>query len=64
MTISISAYDLDGADFLELAVAADAAGFDALWLGEHVVLPLAYGSDHPTSGTEAEQHHIGPIVQC
>ena len=63
MTISISAYDLSGTDFLELAVAADAAGFDTLWLGEHVVLPLGYGSDHPTTGTEAEQHHIGPIVQ-
>jgi probable F420-dependent oxidoreductase len=63
MTISISAYDMNAADFLELAVAADGAGFDALWLGEHVVLPLAYGSDHPTSGTETEQHHAGPIVQ-
>ena len=40
-----------------------AAGFDSLWLGEHVVLPLAYGSDHPTSGSETEQHHTGPIVQ-
>jgi probable F420-dependent oxidoreductase len=63
MTISISAYDMRATDFLDLAVAADAAGFDAIWLGEHVVLPLAYDSDHPTSGIEGEQHHAGPIVQ-
>jgi len=62
MTIGISAYDMPAPELLALAVAADQLGFDALWLGEHVVLPVGYGSDHPTSGETAAQHHSGPIV--
>jgi probable F420-dependent oxidoreductase len=63
MTISISAYDMSAPEFLDLAAAADAAGFDAVWLGEHVVLPVDYASEHPTHGGADEQHHGGPIVQ-
>ncbi len=63
MTISISAYDMNAPDFLDLAAAADAAGFDAVWLGEHVVLPVDYASEHPTHGGADGQHHSGPIVQ-
>ena len=46
----------------ELAVAADEAGFDAVWLGEHVVLPVGYSSEHPTAGTGGHEHIAGPIV--
>ena len=34
----------------------------SLWLGEHIVLPADYGSEHPTTGDTAHQHHPGPIV--
>ena len=46
----------------ELARAADAAGFDSLWLGEHVVLPIGFTTAHPTAAEPGEQHHRGPIV--
>jgi probable F420-dependent oxidoreductase len=63
MTISICAYNMAAGDLLALAVEADQLGFDALWLGEHIVLPVDYGSDHPTSGANNDEHHIaGPIV--
>lgn len=50
-------------DMLELAVAADEAGFDGIWLGEHIVLPVDYHSEHPSTGTEAHHHVSGPIVK-
>jgi probable F420-dependent oxidoreductase len=60
--IGLSAYDISASELVRLAVAADEAGFHSLWLGEHVVLPLDYESDHPTTGDTAHQHHTGPIV--
>lgn len=60
--VGLSAYNIDTADLLDLAVAADQLGFESLWLGEHIVLPLDYASEHPTSGGTAHLHHTGPIV--
>jgi probable F420-dependent oxidoreductase len=62
MRVGLCAYDIGGRDLVELARAADELGFDSLWLGEHVALPVAYGSEHPTHGGGAHQHHAGPIV--
>ena len=62
MSVGISVYDMTASDVRELAVAADAAGFDAVWLGEHVVLPVDYSSEHPTAGTGGHEHITGPIV--
>jgi len=61
-TIGISAYDMDAVDLVDLARAADEAGFDAVWLGEHVVLPVEYSTPHPTKKEAGVQHHTGPIV--
>jgi probable F420-dependent oxidoreductase len=41
----------DGPDAVELAQAAEAAGFDSLWTVEHVVVPHAYQSRYPYSPT-------------
>lgn len=62
MKVSLSVYDIDARDFVELARAADEAGFSDIWLGEHVVLPVDYQSTHPTAGHSAHQHHAGPII--
>ena len=62
MRIGISAYDMTATDLLDLASAADDAGFDMLWLGEHLFLPVAYEAEHPTSGGDAHKHHTGPVV--
>ena len=62
MRIGLSVYDISGAELVQLAAAADEAGFESLWLGEHIVLPSDYGSEHPTTGDTAHQHHTGPIV--
>ncbi|WP_239375035.1 TIGR03619 family F420-dependent LLM class oxidoreductase, partial [Frankia sp. Cj5] len=62
MRIGLSVYNMGARDLLDLAVAADETGFDALWLGEHLVLPYDYSSEHPTHGQAAHQHHLGPIV--
>jgi len=62
-TVGITVYDLPPAELVPLAVAADRAGFDAIWLGEHIVLPVSYEAAHPTNGVDTDAHHIaGPIV--
>lgn len=62
MRVGISAYDIAANDLVELAAAADDLGFSSLWLGEHVILPVDYRSEHPTTGDTAHQHHTGPII--
>ncbi len=60
--IGLSAYDIEPGELVELAVAADELGFSSLWLGEHVVLPIGYGSAHPTTGSGDHGHRTRPIV--
>jgi len=67
MRIGISSYDLPVTDFLAMSAAGEAAGFDGVWLGEHVVAPIAYDSSHPTqpasAGSKGRAEHAGkPIV--
>ena len=62
MKIGLTTYNVHALEFQELARAADAAGFDSLWLGEHVVLPSGYSTAHPTTRQGSEQHHTGPII--
>ena len=59
-TIGLSAYGVTGVDLIELAKCADELGFDALWLGEHILRPGVQTTDHPSTGTA--QHHTGPII--
>jgi probable F420-dependent oxidoreductase len=62
MKIGLTAYDVPATEFVNLAAAADDAGFSSLWLGEHVVLPIGYSTEHPTKEQPGVQHHTGPIV--
>jgi probable F420-dependent oxidoreductase len=62
VSVGISVYDMPAAEIVALGAAADELGYDALWLGEHVVLPVGYGSAHPTHDECGSQHHTGPIV--
>jgi probable F420-dependent oxidoreductase len=62
MRISLSVYDLPVRDLLDLAVAADEFGFEGIWLGEHLVLPHGYASEHPTTGQSGHRQRTGPIV--
>jgi probable F420-dependent oxidoreductase len=60
--IGLSVYNITVHELLNLATAADEVGIDSMWLGEHIFLPRAYASDHPTTGESAQQHHTGPII--
>lgn len=68
MRVGISCYDVPVAELVEVGRAAEALGFSSLWLGEHVVAPLTYGSSHPTQPGEAgkaaagSDHNGKPIV--
>lgn len=62
MKVGLSAYDITGPDLVDLAVAADEAGFDTCWLGEHLLLPVEYESEHPRKGNESHEHITGPII--
>jgi probable F420-dependent oxidoreductase len=60
MRFGLSVYDITAAELGDLAVAAEAAGFESLWLGEHLLMPVGYTSVHPTR--EPEQELAAPIV--
>jgi probable F420-dependent oxidoreductase len=62
VNVGLSVYDLRADELVELAAAADELGFDSLWLGEHLLNPVGYASEHPSHGTAAHEHHTGPIV--
>jgi probable F420-dependent oxidoreductase len=62
MRVGLSVYDIGAPELVDLAEAADGLGFDAVWLGEHILHPAGYTSAHPTHGTAAHAHHAGPIV--
>lgn len=62
MKIGLTAYDIPAPDFTTLAVAADRAGFESLWLGEHIVIPVDYASAHPTTALPDAKHITGPVV--
>ena len=60
MKFGISVYDVTASEVVEIAVAAEAAGFDSLWLGEHLLLPAGYDAVHPTK--VAAEERAAPIV--
>lgn len=62
MSIGLTVYGLRPRDLLDLAVAADEVGFDAIWLGEHIALPWGYSSEHPTHDETTPGHIAGAIV--
>ena len=58
----LAVYDLPAPELVELAQAADGCGFDSLWLGEHVAVPIEVTSAHPTSGAHnpLSRHVLAP----
>jgi probable F420-dependent oxidoreductase len=62
VTIGICVYDMAPDEVVDLAIAADELGFDALWIGEHVVAPLGHLSEHPTTGSADHVQLSKPIV--
>ncbi len=62
MDVGLSVYDIRAAEFVALVQAAEEAGFATVWLGEHVVLPVDYRTEHPTSGTSTNESHRAKII--
>ena len=54
MRFGLSVYDVSARELADLAAAAEAAGFDTLWLGEHLLRPVDYRAVHPTREPEQE----------
>ena len=59
--ISLTVYDYPAGDVIPLARAAEEAGFDAIWVGEHYVSPRVFTSEHP-SANPADEHPAARIV--
>jgi probable F420-dependent oxidoreductase len=62
MHLGLSVYDIAPSDLVELATAAEQAGFRTLWLGEHVVLPIDYRAEHPATTSPTNRAHIARII--
>jgi probable F420-dependent oxidoreductase len=62
MHLGLSVYDIAPSELVELATAAEVAGFRTLWLGEHVVLPIDYRAEHPATTSPTNRAHIPRII--
>jgi probable F420-dependent oxidoreductase len=60
MRFGLSVYDVSATELADLAAAAETAGFDTLWLGEHLLRPVDYRAVHPTR--EPETRLTDPLV--
>jgi probable F420-dependent oxidoreductase len=60
-TIGISVYDMGATDVVHLAQAADSLGFHAIWLGEHLLRPVDYASEHPSVAAGARLEK--PVIE-
>lgn len=56
MKYGVSLFPLRPQQIVDVALAAEGLGFDSLWLGEHVVTPVASDSRFPYAG-EADASH-------
>jgi probable F420-dependent oxidoreductase len=52
-TVGIAAYDYPADEFMAMACAADELGFEALWCGEHYIIPGKTQSEHPQNAVES-----------
>ncbi|ANY21859.1 TIGR03619 family F420-dependent LLM class oxidoreductase [Gordonia terrae] len=59
MRIGLSAYGLAAPDIIALSRDAEAAGFDSVWIGEHVLAPQRYKSSHPQAAAAVRHHTTG-----
>ena len=56
MKFGVSVHDVDAGELIDIACAAEAAGFASIWLGEHVVVPYGAVTPHPApSGLELDK---------
>lgn len=61
VNFSMVIYDYPANEIVPLARAAEAAGFDAVWAGEHYVSPKTFTSEHPSANPE-DRHPAARIV--
>jgi probable F420-dependent oxidoreductase len=62
VTLDICTYGIGSAELRDLVVSAEEAGFDRVWVGEHMVVPARHESQHPTQPGAVAEHHGRPIV--
>lgn len=59
---SFTVYDYPANEVVPMAVAAEQAGFDAIWIGEHYVCPREFTSEHPSTDGKKGDHPAKWIV--
>ena len=57
-TVALACYGLGAAEAVPIARRVEEAGFDGLWMGEHVVTPVGAVTEHPYPGPL----HVVPII--
>lgn len=57
MKLGVALFPLRAEQMIELVPAAEAMGFDSVWLGEHVVTPVSHDSKFPYVPDEGNDSH-------
>src|SRR3546814_9810044 len=50
MRLSVTLFGIPPEEYLPLAVRADELGYEAVWLGDHLVTPVGYDAAYPYGG--------------
>jgi probable F420-dependent oxidoreductase len=58
LRFSLTAFGFDPHEYAPVAQAAEREGFEAIWLGDHLISPVGYGSDYPYSPTGGPGHAV------
>lgn len=56
MGVSICTYGIGAPEIRDLVVWAEEAGFESVWVGEHLVVPSRHRSEHPMQPGTTAQH--------
>ena len=58
LRFSLTAFGFHPHEYVPVAQAAEREGFEAIWLGDHLISPVGYGSDYPYSPTGGPGHAV------
>jgi probable F420-dependent oxidoreductase len=58
LRFSLTAFGFHPHEYVPLAQAGEREGFEAIWLGDHLISPVGYASDYPYSPTGGPGHAV------
>src|ERR1700734_271445 len=62
MTLNLALFGVAPHELMQLSIDVETAGFDGLWIAEHIVLPAGIRTEHPAIGAVDTIAHGKPVI--